>query len=262
MPVRAACWPQSAQLVHVARSRQYSRHRARAIARAAEGRARVEAAIGKLVTSTLPKPKKDMLGAVVAIEAMEVRSALRSMKPPERLKAVHDAVALGDENFVHAATTGLPTLSGLSATEQALLTDYWQRHWHSETLARISRLKAASTESDRQVALFGKWSSGVGASTNAAAAAAEKSQQLAAETMTAARSWSQSLSSSSALLGAPWSVAVCLKSITASPPRRTRIEIGLVIDGLLFVGVSSPSVANTGPCRIYSVHGHDWGRRD
>ncbi len=155
--------------------------RQQALARVDEGRAKAEAAIARLTHEMSPRPPKDMIGAVTAIESMEIRTALRGMQPNVRLKAVNDAILEGDEAFVYAALNSSVNLSGLTVAEQNLARDFWARHWHSETMQRVERLKAAQADADRGVALFDKWSNGVGSNMSAAIAAAEQSAKLAAE---------------------------------------------------------------------------------
>ncbi|MBK5198893.1 MAG: hypothetical protein JJE37_11525 [Methyloceanibacter sp.] len=151
--------------------------------RLTDTRDRVDGAIARLEAATLPQLPKDMLGAVAAIQGMEVRAALRSMKPDDRLKMVREAVESGDAGFVSAVVNGSHVLTGMGKAELAVARDMWQRKWHGETLARVQRLRAAQTQLDRLSGLFTRWSSGILADKDAAVAAAEKSDELAAAAM-------------------------------------------------------------------------------
>ena len=90
-----------------------------------------------------------MLGVVAEMRAIEARQALRHMKPDERLKVLHDAVETGDAMFASAVISASTNLSGISAAEQLLVRDYWQRTHHADTLARVRRLRDAQSELDR-----------------------------------------------------------------------------------------------------------------
>jgi hypothetical protein len=74
--------------------------------RLTDTRDRADAAIARLEQQTLPQLPKDTLGAVNAIQAMEVRQMLRAMKPEDRLKVVREAVEAGDAGFVSAVVNG------------------------------------------------------------------------------------------------------------------------------------------------------------
>lgn len=93
-------------------------------------RDRAEAAIGRLEAATLPQLPKDVLGAVAAIQAMEIRAALRSMKAEDRLKTVKEAISAGDAVFVNSVVTGSNLLTGMGKAEVAVCRDMWQRTHH------------------------------------------------------------------------------------------------------------------------------------
>jgi hypothetical protein len=162
--------------------------RERAQAKVDANRDRAELAIERLQGSILPQVKPDTLGVIAELQAIEVRQLLRGLKPNERLQVLNDAVAGGDEQFVYAALSSMPHMTGLTGNEMVLTKDYWMRHHHPETLQRIGRLKAALSDLDRSSSIFAKWASGVGAEQNASIAAAEQSAKLAAEVSTATAS--------------------------------------------------------------------------
>ncbi len=139
--------------------------------------------INELEQATLPQLPKDMLGAVRAIEAMEVRTALRSMKAEDRLKVVREAIEGADASFVAAVVNGSHLLTGMGKAEQAVARDMWQRAHHSDTMERLRRLRTAQGHLDRLSGLFTKWSGGILADQNAAVAAAERSAEFAAVAM-------------------------------------------------------------------------------
>ena len=160
--------------------RVLGQHSHTALVKFDKARAHVEAAISKLEAETLPRPQKDQLGVIAELQASEIRSVLRSMKPNERLKAANDAVLAGDEGFTYACINGMPHLTGLSGTEVGLIRDFWQRHWHSETMERTGRLKAALSDLDRGGTLYGTFSGGIDVDLKASTAAAEELAKLAA----------------------------------------------------------------------------------
>jgi hypothetical protein len=143
----------------------------------------ISAKIVALEATTLPHPPKDMLGAVTAIQSMEIRTALRAMKDDERIRATRAAVLAGDAVFVHAATNGSSQLSGLSETEQVVARDMWQQRWHPDTLARVRQRRDGLTELDRLCGLLGTRVNKLFAERNASIDAAEKSAQLAQAAM-------------------------------------------------------------------------------
>ncbi len=146
-------------------------------------RDKVDRKLGELEASTLPCPKKDALGAVVAIEAMEIRGALRSMPQDQRLRAVRQAVEAGDANFVAAATTGSNLLTGMGDAEVSVARDMWQRAHSGPALERLQRLRAAQSQLDRLANLFTSWSGSIYAEKDAAVDAAERSAALAKSAM-------------------------------------------------------------------------------
>lgn len=135
-------------------------------------------AIGMLTEKSNPTQPADVMGALLH---QEVRSALLRMTDAERRKAIAIAISSGDETFLAAATSGSPTLSGMTSAEQASAREQWRAKRHPDTVVRIARLQAGLAQMERLAPMFQKWTDQLLEEPNAAAlAAAENSAKEAA----------------------------------------------------------------------------------
>ncbi len=102
------------------------------------------------------------------------------MSDADRRKAIANAISSGDETFLAAATSGSPTLSGMSAAEQSAAREQWRTKRHPETAARIARLRKGLTQLERLRPMFQKWADQIVEEPNAAAVAAAEATAAAA----------------------------------------------------------------------------------
>ena len=130
-------------------------------------------AINSLTDKSSPAMPDDVTGALLH---QEVRSALLRMDDTSRRKAITNAISSGDETFLAAATSGSPTLSGMTAVEQSAVREQWRKRRHPDAAARITKLRNAISQMDRLGSMLTKWSEGlVDQPSTAAVAAAEQS---------------------------------------------------------------------------------------
>ncbi len=79
-----------------------------------------------------------------ALQASEIRSALRSMTPKERAKAINTALQEGDDAVIGAALDGARMLSGLSGLETELLRLRWANERLPNEVERLAALQKAA----------------------------------------------------------------------------------------------------------------------
>jgi hypothetical protein len=112
-------------------------------------------AIGALTAQSDPKAPQDV---VAAVQHQEVRTALAKMPLAARHAAIQNAIASGDETFLSAATSGSPTLSGMTADEQRAARAKWRSSRHPDVAARIVHLQNGLGQIKRLAPMLKKWS--------------------------------------------------------------------------------------------------------
>jgi hypothetical protein len=148
-----------------------------ALRRAGEAADFTSGAIERLTAKTDPTAPVDVVAAMMH---QEVRLALLRMSSVERRKAIATAISSGDETFLAAATSGSPTLSGMSAAEQSAAREQWRKKRHPEDAARIARLRNGLTQLDRLGPMLQKWADQIVEEPAAAAVAAAEATAAAA----------------------------------------------------------------------------------
>jgi hypothetical protein len=113
-------------------------------------------AVDALTAKTNPTAATDLMSAM---QHQEARAALLHMSAAERRTAIATAIGSGDETFLGAVTSGSPALSGLTATEQASVREQWRSKRHPDDAARLARMKAAISQTQRLAVMFERWSS-------------------------------------------------------------------------------------------------------